>query len=483
MTTPSASPSHLPPLLVKAVALVLVLVALTAALGAVSGIVAERQGRLRDAEANLAAGLAAGQTLLGPVLQRDCAELWQTIEGVGKDKKTTGERRDWKLTAVPSRLDIGAKVAIEPRYRGIFKVNGYVMTATLASTWPDASALQPQREHAGSRLECEAPTLFVALGDSRGVRNATVRLDGTAAAVLPGTAHTAHVRGFHVAVDDAWPAAHRPLAAQIELELVGTGELAFAPLAEVTKVELASPWPHPSFAGRFLPLDSKIKDNGFGARWEVNALATNAPQELAAGSSVCASDNHSAPDGRTRCIETFGVSFIDPVSSYTLSDRATKYGLLFIALTFVGVGAVEVMRRGQVHPVQYLLVGCALAVFFLLLVSLGEHLPFAQSYLGASAACTALLAFYGSFVLRGARAGLVFGAAIAALYGVLYALLQLEQTALLGSMLLFAVLAALMIATRRIDWYALMARTRSDAAPGIAPAASPAQAARATALS
>ena len=466
MSTPPAAPPQLPPLLVKAVALVLVLVALTAALGAVSGIVAERQGRLREAEASLAASLAAGQTVLGPVLQRDCVELWQTTEGVGKERKTTSERRDWKLVAVPTRLDIGAKVAIEPRHRGIFKVNGYVMTATLAAAWPDASALQPQREHPGSRLECDAPSLFVALGDSRGVRNATVRLDGAVAAVLPGTAHPAHARGFHVAVADTWLAAQRPLAAQVELELVGTGELAFAPIAEVTKVELASPWPHPSFAGRFLPLDSKIEDGGFSARWEVNALATNAPQELAAGSAVCASDNNRAPDGRARCVETFGVSFIDPVSGYTLSDRAIKYGLLFIALTFVGVGAVEVMRRVRVHPVQYLLVGAALAVFFLLLVSLGEHLPFAVSYLAASSACTALLAFYGSFVLRGARAGLVFGAAIGALYGVLYALLQLEQTALLlGSMLLFAVLAALMTATRRIDWYALLRRMRSDAAP------------------
>jgi inner membrane protein len=153
------------------------------------------------------------------------------------------------------------------------------------------------------------------------------------------------------------------------------------------------------------------------------------------------------------------------VSLYTLGDRATKYGLLFIALTFVGVAAIEVLRRVRVHPVQYLLVGCAMAVFFLLLVSLGEHVPFAIAYLAASAACTTMLGFYGRFVLRGRRAGLAFGAAIATLYGVLYVLLQLEQTALLlGSLLLFAVIAALMVATRRIDWYALFARMRNDAA-------------------
>ena len=463
------TPRRLPPLLVKSVAIGLVLVALMGALGAVSGIVAEREGRLREAEASLASSLASGQTVLGPILQRECAEYWEATQGEGKNRKTTIERRDWKLLAAPAKLDIGAQVAIEPRHRGIFKVNGYVMTATLAASWSDGSALQPQREHTGSRLRCEAPSLFVALGDSRGVRSATVRLDGSVAAIQPGSGHAAHERGFHAGVDENWPDSQRPLAAQVAIELVGTGELAFAPVADVTRVRLDSPWPHPSFAGRFLPLDSKIEDSGFSARWEVNALATSAPQQVVAGASVCATDGGRPADtqaGRSRCIETFGVSFIDPVSTYTLSDRATKYGMLFIALTFLGVGAVEVMRRVRVHPVQYLLVGSAIALFFLLLVSVGEHVAFERAYLAASSACTVLLAFYASFVLRGARAGLAFGAAIGALYGVLFVLLQLEQTALLlGSMLLFAVLAVLMIATRRLDWYALLARMRSDGAP------------------
>jgi inner membrane protein len=153
------------------------------------------------------------------------------------------------------------------------------------------------------------------------------------------------------------------------------------------------------------------------------------------------------------------------VSPYALSDRATKYGLLFIALTFVGVGAVEVLCRLRVHPIQYLLVGSALAIFFLLLVSLSEHVPFAAAYLAAAGACTALLTFYGTFVLSGSRAGALFGAAIAALYAALYALLQLEQTALLlGAMVLFAALAALMVATRKTDWYGFFDRLRSEPA-------------------
>ncbi|MDQ2734883.1 MAG: cell envelope integrity protein CreD, partial [Pseudomonadota bacterium] len=454
----------------KLVALGAVLVALMLALGAVSGVVDERAGRLREAEASVAASLASSQTVLGPILQRDCVESWEETQGEGKDRKTVTLHSDNKLAEAPASLDIGAKVAIEPRYRGIFKVNGYVLKATLAAQWKNGAALVPRAEHLGSRMQCDAPTIFVALGDSRGVRSATVKIDGTPTPVLPGTEHAAHPRGFHVDVADAYAGSTKPLAVQMAIEVVGTGDLAFAAVGDATHVALASDWPHPSFVGRFLPAPRSVSDSGFTAEWSLTSLATTAPQEAATGAPACVFGDTppESPAGRvhTRCVETFGVAFIDPVSPYTLSDRATKYGLLFIALTFVGVAAVEVMKRVRVHPIQYLLVGCAIAVFFLLLASLSEHVAFAIAYLAASTACTVLLAFYGRFVLGGARAGLAFGAAVAVLYGVLYALLQLEQNALvLGSMLLFAVIAAMMVATRHIDWYALFARMRSDAAP------------------
>jgi inner membrane protein len=453
----------------KLVALGGVLLLLMLALHAVSDLVAERQGRLREAEASVAASLAAAQTIVGPLLQRDCVETWDVVVGEGKDRKTTTERSATKLAIAPAALEVRAEAAIEPRYRGIFKVNGYDLKARLDARWDDGLALVPERRHAGSRLDCDAPAIVVALGDARGVRAATVRLDGAVATVLPGTQHAAHPRGFHVPVAASYAGARQPLHVEVALEVVGTGELAFAPVADATRVELASDWPHPSFGGRFLPVERNVSEAGFKARWQLNALATTAPLAAVLGAPAC-SLAEGEPEGamgagrdHRRCIETFGVSFIDPVSPYVLSDRATKYGLLFIALTFVCVGAVEVMRRLRVHPVQYLLVGAGVAIFFMLLVSLSEHVAFVVAYAVAAAACTLLLGFYGTFVLGGARRGIVFGAGIGALYGVLYALLQLEQTALLlGSFLLFSVLAGIMVVTRRVDWYALW----RDAAPG-----------------
>ena len=463
------------PLLGKSLAVGGVLIALMLALQSIGAIVSEREGRLHEAERSVADSLASQQSLLGPVLLRRCDETWTAEQGDGKESGKSGklvtEKRDFALASTPATLDVSAKAAIETRHRGIFKVNGYAMKAVMKARWADLAALEPTAQHAGGKLRCDAPLLFVAVGDARGIRVATITVGGAALPVLPGTGHASHPRGFHAVIPAAIQSAGGVLQAEVALDLVGTGDLAFAPVADTTTVALASDWPHPSFAGRFLPNEREVTAQGFSARWQLSALATSAPQELLNGGTVCGLGF--ASDAKTRCIETFGVAFIDPVSAYVLSDRATKYGLLFIALTFVGVGLVEVLKRLRVHPVQYLLVGSALAVFFLLLVSLTEHIAFAWAYLAASAACTTLLSFYASFVLRGGRAGAVFGAAIAALYGALYLLLQMEQSALvLGSLLLFAVLGAVMVATRRVDWYALMDQLRREANP---PAPKPAQ--------
>jgi len=156
------------PVFGKAVSLVAVALVLVLALQSVSGIVAEREGRLREAERSVAASLASAQTLVGPIVSRDCSETWETTQGEGKDRKTVTERRDFKLTAMPATLDVKGDVAIEPRYRGIFKVNGYVLKARLVAAWNDGATLVPEAQHLGSRLQCDAPVMFVAVGDSRG---------------------------------------------------------------------------------------------------------------------------------------------------------------------------------------------------------------------------------------------------------------------------------------------------------------------------
>ena len=344
----------------------------------------------------------------------------------------------------------------------------FTVTADFASLAP----LQPRLEHPDGRLQCAAPVLLVALSDVRGVRSASVSADGQALAVEPGTGGAAYANGLHSTLAAArvdGDAAARPLSLHLELDLIGTSQLAWVPAADSVRWTLASDWPHPSFGGQFAPEQREVRPDGFGASWNLSALATTAPADVARGLALCtpAGPVAGADDSTTaradKCLDEMSVAFIDSVNPYVLSDRAVKYDLLFIALTFIAVALVEVLSGRRVHPVQYLLVGLALSLFFLLLLSLSEHLAFEQAYAAAASACAVLLAAYASSMLGRALAGLLFGAGIALLYGLLYALLQMEQNALvIGSVMLFAALATVMMLTRRIDWYALFARLRSD---------------------
>jgi inner membrane protein len=462
------------PLLSKLVALGAVIVALLISLNAVHGLVNERRSRQLEAEQSVADSLAGQQTVLGPVLQQRCEEVWTRTEGTGKDQKTLTERRDLLATAWPSKLAVDASATIEPRYRGLFKLNGYVAKNTIVADWAVLAPPRPGADHPDARVVCQVPTIAVALSDARGIRAAVVRVGGQSLDVLPGSLLKSASRGLHAEVPAG--VADAAFRSEITLDLAGTKSLAWAPVGEQTTLNLASDWAHPSFGGRFLPTDRQVTPQGFTARWQVSALATTARHAAQNDATLCeireAHDGSAygtevaANDAKRGCIETFGVGFIDPVNGYVLNDRAVKYGILFVVLTFVGVGLVELTKRLRVHPVQYLLVGFALTVFFLLLLSLSEQVSFSLAYLCASTACTGLLTFYGSFVLRGVKPGLVLGAGIGLLYGALYALLQMEQAALvLGSVLLFVVLAAVMIATRRIDWYAMAAQLRDDALP------------------
>lgn len=461
------------PILGKGAALAGVMLILLWALAQVSDVVAEREGRLREAQRSIADSLAGGQTIAGPVLQRQCTDRWQVEEGQGKDRKWVEQSHDFTLTALPQRLAADASSRIEPRTRGIFRINGYALTANLQADWADLAALQPPALRAGARRTCADPVLWLGVADPRGIRSASVTIAGTSVTVRPGTPSPSLPRGFQAAwPGGAAPDSRTPVSASVSLDLAGTEAVSFVPLGEMSSVKLASDWPHPSFNGRFLPTQRSITDLGFEAEWKLSALASRSGQELLAGHGLCdGSEPIAAAAQAPRCIERFGVAFIDPVSTYVLSDRATKYGLLFIALTFVAIGLLEVMRRLRVHPVQYALVGSALAIFFLLLVSLSEHIDFALAYTAASTACTLLLGYYSAHVLHSARVGAAFAAGIGVLYGLLYLLLRSEQSALvLGSVLLFMVLAAVMVVTRRIDWYALTANLRGEAGLGRAPA-------------
>ncbi len=218
------------------------------------------------------------------------------------------------------------------------------------------------------------------------------------------------------------------------------------PVGDDNQIALTSPWPHPLFGGRFLPNERRITEQGFQASWALSSLATGAQGQLASGS-----EDLDAPR----------VDLVDPVDVYTQADRASKYGILFVVLTFVAFALFELIKRLPIHPLHYLLVGLALAIFFLLLLSLSEHIAFWQAYLVSALACIGLQFFYLRGVLRSRGRAAGCASMLTVLYGALYALLASEGNALLmGALLLFGILAAIMWITRKIDWYELGAGLR-----------------------
>jgi inner membrane protein len=459
----------------KGLALGAIGVGLVIGLGMLGNVVQDRVNYRQQATEQVTQSLAGAQTLMGPVLAMQCTETWTVTstrpvnaaaDGAAADARGDGllQRTEtatrWVMRP-PAQLAITGDAGMQGLKRSLYTVNTYALAATIKASWTGEPLRQPAV--AGGSLACEAPVLFVAVSDARGLRSAQVRLDGQALATEPGTTHKAYPNGFHVAVPQALqPAAQgdrgdaaQPLQAEITLDLLGTQQLALVPVGGENRFALRSAWPHPSFGGRFLPAERRIGASGFDASWRLSALATRAQRQLQEGVGLCGAS------GGGDCLDEVSVDFIEPVDTYVLSDRAIKYGTLFVFLTFVAVGLFELLRRVRVHPIQYALVGAALCSFFLLLLSLSEHLPFGLAYATSGVACVALLSFYACHILGDVRRGLPFGALMAVMYGLLYVLLSLEQTALVvGAIALFLVLAAIMVATRKVNWYGLMGEAR-----------------------
>jgi len=441
------------PLLSKMLIIGLLMLMLALALALVRSVVAERSAYRAAATDEVAAAHAGAQTLSGPVIWLPYTETSVRVVKVDGDKgprmheETVTEQR--VAVQFPKLMDTRSELATEQRLRGIFPVTVYTSRhrSTGRFVWSEIVPRSP-----GGRIALGQPLLLMGVSDARGLLSAPqVRVAGQqlVMARAPAQAPLPLAAGLD-------PALLRPgavLDLELQFELAGTGGIGWVPLADENSVTLVSAWPHPSFRGNFLPRTRSVGDTGFEAHWRVPALSTRAQAQFV-----------ERGDARPE-LEQFSVALADPVDVYRLAERAAKYGLLFIVLTFAAFFVLEMVRRWRIHPMQYLMIGAALVLFFLLLLSIAEQLGFATAYALASAACISLLAYYLRYVLGGWRPSLATSSLLVALYGVLYGILMSEDNALLmGSMLLFGVLAAIMVATRKIDWYHVVPADRQVAA-------------------
>jgi inner membrane protein len=454
-------------LLPKLLTLAALVILLAVFLHMIQGIIAERQRYRQEALSSVSQSVAGAQTLLGPVLHMSCTERWDKR---AKDGTSAEEKREFILTSTPQTLNVQSQVTVEARSRSIYQAQVMNTKAVLKAKFDPSDMLKPKSSVTGSRMQCDAPILMLALDDPRGIRHASALFNGQDHKLKAGTFHPTYKRGMHAALPPtaltALAASTEGWSAELAVEFVGTQQLGIVPLGETTTIKMSSNWPHPSFTGRFAPSERNISPGqGFTAEWRLNSVATNASELVSQAMPLC--DRH-VEQGKD-CAESVQVGFVEPVNAYSLSDRASKYGLLFVVLTFVAVGLFEVMKKLRVHPVQYLLAGAAISTFFLLLVSLSEHIGFARAYAAGASATVLLLTYYASYMLGGKWRGLPFGAGIALLYAFMYVLLQLEQTALaMGSVMLFIALAIVMTLTRKINWYEQFS---AKPAPTVAPEA------------
>jgi inner membrane protein len=407
----------------------------------ISGVIDERAHRRDEAVKEVTGKWGGEQRLTGPVLLISYVHHWSETNDKGTKIPHSELRRAYFL---PETLHVTARIAGEDRSRGIFAVTVYGVDLDVSGSFapPDLDALGVN----DADVDWSKTTLAMAISDVRAIQSTpALRWEGQDHPFLPGTeAPGLGDAGIHVAV----PAAGHSKAAipfSFPLSLHGSEGLWFAPFARETQVDLASAWPSPSFQGSFLPSLRTVTGDGFDARWSVPYLGRNFAQVWR---------ETEAPQAAIEA-SRFGVRLVTPVDAQRMAQRSVKYASLFLLLTFASIWLVEVLAARRVHPIQYLLVGAALCLFFLLELSLGEHLPFALAYTLASTAVVGTVGGYAWSVLGSARRGLSIAGVVGSLYGYLYTLLMAEDFALLvGSLGLFAVLMLFMWLTRRVDWYA-----------------------------
>ncbi|MGE8200409.1 cell envelope integrity protein CreD [Variovorax sp. 2RAF20] len=474
-------------MLAKVAGLLFLLLLLCIPLGEIQSLNRARGESQREAADELAATYAGRQTMVGPLLLVPYVERWMEPLRNAQGKVIGQEPRSKEMAHVvfPDKLHIEGSMAPQERYRGIFRIPFYTLSATLTGGFAAFDPKAVAHSEADSKIEFKAPFIAFNVSDLRGLDGSPAMTMGGEALRfrqrVPGLADSAwFADGIHAPVTGAaltaWQAG-TPVSFDMKLGLVGQDTLAIAPIAEETTAHLRSPWAHPSFGGRFLAAERSVTPQGFDAHWRVSSLVTSAREQVRAGLSARggpADDNAAAAVVATAAhrntgpLQTFDVSLAQPINVYSMSTRAGKYGVLFIGLVLMAAFMFELFRKLRLHPIQYGLVGLSIALFFLLLLALSEKFAFWMAYAGAAAASVALLTVYFSTVLGGWRRGLSFGAFVALLYGALYGLLASESNALLlGALLIFGMLAVLMLVTRKVDWYALSRRVEpaSVAAP------------------
>lgn len=422
----------------------------------IRGVIEERSWRRSEAVSEVQQSWGGAQRVVGP---RILVPFTRTITaaippGVSSSWVPPQRRETCWLSFLPAQLEGRAELDGETLHRGIFDVPVYGLSLALQGEFAPAETGDLVRP--GDEVHWDRAVLVVEISEARAIqRSAELRWGETTLPFAPGAGGAA----------TATAAIHAPIGAlareggrfETTLALNGSESFHLAPVGEDTVLTATSDWPDPSFQGAWLPAQREVRPDGFEATWRVPALGRNVAQRwIEVGTPAAAAEVGITTPAAELHANRFGVRFATPVDPYRMAERSAKYATLFLALTFGTLWLFEVLAGVRVHSVQYLLVGAAMCLFYLLETSLAEHLGFGRAYVLASSGVIGLIATYTAVVLGTRRRSGVVGGVLVALYGYLFVLLTNQDAALLaGSLGLFAALALVMFLTRGVDWNAL----------------------------
>lgn len=404
----------------------------------VLAVVIDRSERADTAASEIATKWSREQTLTGPVITipTRTTEIFDGREMV----------REGFIFLLPETLNYDVSLETATLSRGIF--DAVVYTGNVTATG-EVDLDEINLGEISGTIQWSGARLSIGIPDTRGITSETKLLwnngessfePGVASTIIGTTGISAPITINRNSKDNSF---------SFDLTLRGSAEINFVPLGKTTNVSISSNWPSPSFSGEFLPANRELTNSGFSADWAISSFGRSLPQTWSGTESA---NNETIEQNIQNA--TFGVALHQDVDFYTQVNRSIKYSILFISLTFLAFFMFEVLGGLQIHPMNYLLVGLAIALFYLLLLSFSENIGFLSAYALSTLAITGLITGYCKAVLKAKKRAGIIAILLLALYAYLYVLLQLDELSLIfGSVFLFVILATVMYLTRNIDWY------------------------------
>jgi len=398
----------------------------------INNLVEERQKRQEGITKEVSSKWASSQTLSGPYIHLPYKKYSSEYNGQ-KTVVTTEE-----ILILPDNLNVTGQLDHELRQRSIYKVLLY--RASLAEK--GNIVIQIPKDIDSANIQWQSATLCIGLSDFKGIEERiVVKLNGVEHELSPGLLNVSGFSGLSAPITLSPDDLGKSFTFETNMKLKGSEELHFLPLAGNSSYILQSRWPSPSFDGNALPVEREVSDSGFRAKWTFNKANLPFPTSF-----INSGSDYSSI--------AFGITMLQPADGYSKTSRCIKYGILFIGLTLSLFFIIEVMQKKPLHPVQYVLIGLALVIFYTLLLSISEFIIFDYAYAIAAAATIFLISLYAKSHFKNWKSMALFASVLCALYTFIFVLIRLEDTALLiGSIGLFAILALVMFASRKINWY------------------------------